>query len=123
MPLSVSRRDWLLVASRSHSAICADGETGKHSSLRGCRPKKDLQVRSPLCVPHARLVESVDTPVSGTGARKGMGVRISRRVPNAQVPEQVYESVSKTDAERRAGSSPALRTTYALSSAGRAADF
>ena len=55
-------------------------------------------------------MESVDTPVSGTGARKGMGVRVSRRVPYAQVPEQVYESVSKTDAEWHAGSIPALRT-------------
>ena len=68
-------------------------------------------------------MELADTPVSGTGAREGMRVRVPRRVPYAQVPEQVYESVSKTDAERRAGSSPALRTTYALSSAGRAEDF
>ncbi len=51
MPLSVSRRDSLRVAARSHSAIYADGETGKHSCLRGSRPQKDLRVRSPLCVP------------------------------------------------------------------------
>ena len=68
-------------------------------------------------------MELADTPVSGTGAREGVGVRVSRRVPYAQVPEQVYEPVSKTGAERHAGSIPALRTIYALSSVGRAADF
>ena len=103
---------------------CADGETGKHSSLRGCRPSKGLRVRSPLCVPictaggigrHASLRNWCPRGHEGSSP--------SPCTIHVQMMESVDLPVSKIGAERHAGSIPALHTIYALSSAGRAADF